>query len=441
GKPTISTVNTQGTPKYSYFDADTTIINQTYPKINYSFIRYHIGAVDDIADSSLQKLTIADIEAPKNGVVPNNITITEELVETEGGLAPEITGGYVTGETDNSNLPIERVIDFTKISEDEEKEIYNATHKSTDQFGNDTTYTPQKVTVTKTPKATIKLAGLDDEVLINFEYGMSTDPIILGNLGYNAIPTVVVSDTNSAFTLTFNDGEREIISEQFPEVNYKFERVFIGALVSGDNVDTAKQKITIADLEKPVVPTLEDITISKDDSLHPSVTGYPGITDNHGVKDTLFTYTLVTSSKTKEVYNAFVEAEDFFGNQAEDSLGNTKIKYQIVTRDLTTGIEDETELPVEFSLSQNYPNPFNPTTTIEYSIASKTTSEATHTKIVVLDILGREVAILLDEVQSPGNYSIKFDASSAGGGLTSGMYFYRMQSESFVETKKLLLLK
>lgn len=127
GKPTISTVNTQGTPIYFYFDSDTTILNSTYPNINYSFVRTHIGSVENIADSSNQKITIADIEAPQNGKVPDEITITEEQVEINGGLSPAITGGYITGETDNSSLPIERVVSFTKISEDEENEIYNAT--------------------------------------------------------------------------------------------------------------------------------------------------------------------------------------------------------------------------------------------------------------------------------------------------------------------------
>jgi len=88
--------------------------------------------------------------------------------------------------------------------------------------------------------------------------------------------------------------------------------------------------------------------------------------------------------------------------------------------------------PENFSLSQNYPNPFNPTTTIEFSIP-----KTELTNLVVYNILGEQVKTLLDEEKPPGNYSIQFNARS----LASGIYFYRLHAGSFVETKKMLLLK
>jgi hypothetical protein len=89
-------------------------------------------------------------------------------------------------------------------------------------------------------------------------------------------------------------------------------------------------------------------------------------------------------------------------------------------------------LPASFSLQQNYPNPFNPSTTIQYSVPK--TSLVT---IKVYDILGREVTTLVNVQKSPGNYSVQFSAAR----YASGIYFYRMQSGTFSETKKLLLLK
>ncbi|MGE5806314.1 MAG: T9SS type A sorting domain-containing protein [Ignavibacteria bacterium] len=96
-------------------------------------------------------------------------------------------------------------------------------------------------------------------------------------------------------------------------------------------------------------------------------------------------------------------------------------------------VEKEEHLsPSEFIIDQNYPNPFNPVTTIKYSIPNR--SKVT---IKVFDLLGREIATLVDEEKSAGNYKVEFN----GVGLPSGIYFYRMETEKFSETKKLILLK
>ncbi|MBS1514657.1 MAG: T9SS type A sorting domain-containing protein [Bacteroidetes bacterium] len=88
--------------------------------------------------------------------------------------------------------------------------------------------------------------------------------------------------------------------------------------------------------------------------------------------------------------------------------------------------------PSSYSLTQNYPNPFNPTTTIKYSIPKDGL-----VKIRVYDISGREVANLINEVKTAGNYEVKFNGSN----LSSGMYFYRIESGEFVETRKMILIK
>jgi thiol-disulfide isomerase/thioredoxin len=85
-----------------------------------------------------------------------------------------------------------------------------------------------------------------------------------------------------------------------------------------------------------------------------------------------------------------------------------------------------------FNLEQNYPNPFNPSTTITYSLANEE-----HVSLKVFDIMGREVAELVNEDQTAGTYSLDFDASS----LASGMYFYKISAGNFVSTKKMVLLK
>ena len=105
---------------------------------------------------------------------------------------------------------------------------------------------------------------------------------------------------------------------------------------------------------------------------------------------------------------------------------------------------DNTSMPTGFKLYQNYPNPFNPTTKIKYSIpASPTKWQANLPKgeafvqLKIYDILGREVATLVNKQQRPGNYEVKFNASN----FSSGVYFYRIQINDFMATKKLVLLK
>jgi uncharacterized protein (TIGR02145 family) len=94
--------------------------------------------------------------------------------------------------------------------------------------------------------------------------------------------------------------------------------------------------------------------------------------------------------------------------------------------------DDEEGIPSEYSLSQNYPNPFNPTTTIKYSVP-----KSQFVSLKVFDELGRVILTLVNENRNIGSYEIIFDASS----LTSGVYFYQLQSGNYSETKKLLLIK
>ncbi|MDH3267375.1 MAG: T9SS type A sorting domain-containing protein, partial [Ignavibacteria bacterium] len=98
---------------------------------------------------------------------------------------------------------------------------------------------------------------------------------------------------------------------------------------------------------------------------------------------------------------------------------------------IVTEGEDFT-IPLQFSLEQNYPNPFNPSTTIEYTIPQNG-----FVSLKVFNVLGKEVATLVNGQNDAGNHKVEFDATS----LNSGVYFYRIESRNFVETKKLVLLK
>jgi Cellulase (glycosyl hydrolase family 5)/Secretion system C-terminal sorting domain len=105
--------------------------------------------------------------------------------------------------------------------------------------------------------------------------------------------------------------------------------------------------------------------------------------------------------------------------------------YPIMLNPVATSVRP-LNVAVGFKLYDNYPNPFNPTTNIQFAIAHRQL-----TIVNVYDVLGREVATLVNEVKEPGTYTVQF----SGSGLASGVYFYRLQAGSFVQTKKLLLLR
>ncbi len=129
----------------------------------------------------------------------------------------------------------------------------------------------------------------------------------------------------------------------------------------------------------------------------------------------------------KNNYNYGVSAVDGLSNAIKDL---TSAKSSLVIK--TTAIESEKNMPYSYSLSQNYPNPFNPTTKINYSIK--------HTGFVslkVFNLLGKEIATLVNQEHQPGSYNVTFN----GEGLSNGMYLYRLTVNNYTETKKFILLK
>jgi hypothetical protein len=127
------------------------------------------------------------------------------------------------------------------------------------------------------------------------------------------------------------------------------------------------------------------------------------------------------------------------GSYANDIvLGNDNNVYVVggntakINQGAVTSLNDDKATPDVFVLEQNYPNPFNPSTTIKFSLA-----EPSKTIIKVYNTVGSEVATLLDEVKQPGTYEVNFNAT----GLSSGAYFFSVQTDNFRKVKKMILLK
>lgn len=110
-----------------------------------------------------------------------------------------------------------------------------------------------------------------------------------------------------------------------------------------------------------------------------------------------------------------------------------KIGFEYEEQWILTDLTDHINyLPNEFELFQNYPNPFNPTSTIIYTIV-----EMGNVNITIYDVLGRKVKELVNEIKTPGSYDVEF----SGSNFASGVYFYTMKVNNFLESKKMILAK
>ena len=141
-----------------------------------------------------------------------------------------------------------------------------------------------------------------------------------------------------------------------------------------------------------------------------------GFIEGHGTSTEPINYFFTDKDLNAGSYSYKLIQVDFDETQTESEIVNVEVSSQ----------------PEEYSLSQNYPNPFNPSTKIKYSIP-----HSSNVTIKVFDILGNEIETLIGEEKPAGTYEINFDASN----LPSGVYFYRLKAGSFVETKKMVLMK
>ena len=148
-----------------------------------------------------------------------------------------------------------------------------------------------------------------------------------------------------------------------------------------------------------------------------------------------------------KTYNGLRDSNDVANDLCLDNYGNlyvtgwsrgfnTSSDFITLKYSNLTAIQPLTnEVPAEYSLSQNYPNPFNPTTKIQFTIPSS--SSVAQTFLSVYDMLGREVSTLVNQQLSPGTYEVVWDTSNYSGGV----YFYKLSSGVFSETKKMILIK
>ncbi len=142
----------------------------------------------------------------------------------------------------------------------------------------------------------------------------------------------------------------------------------------------------------------------------------------------------LASNSSHQIIPAWNDIENSKVKILIDNGNDGTIDDSMLISNEITEIKDRysSSVPKTFTLYQNYPNPFNPSTTIKYDIPNQA-----HVTLIVYNILGEEVAVLVNGEKQPGSYDVKFD----GGRLSSGIYFYSIQTENKIITKKMILLK
>lgn len=158
---------------------------------------------------------------------------------------------------------------------------------------------------------------------------------------------------------------------------------------------------------------------------------------------------LTFNQTEKMIENIFQgeETEATFTFDVDYNIGNVEadtIEFMITDNKsvyLTKQFILQYALPTEFKLEQNYPNPFNPETRIRYTVPIDEKRKTREVSLIIYDILGNEVRTLVNEQKEPGYYEVDFSTTGGVSQLASGVYIYRLQTGSYVSTKKMMVLK
>ncbi|QQS36630.1 MAG: SBBP repeat-containing protein [Ignavibacteriales bacterium] len=318
----------------------------------------------------------------------------------------------------------------------------NASIKITDQLGNSSGY-ENGILIDDIPTCIPNI----------LENGSSSPPI-----GYDM--------TTADYSIHMNDYEEANASVSFYSGNKSFkvfrddvlsldnDRFFFDGGVSAVNPDQRDKSLNLLNiinetvLEKSFFLTELDLSqndsvkIENPDSSKLSLISYGSAKDynielNYVTENGVGIFSASDIELTANTSHIFIpDWIDLTGSQLVVliDVGNNGTIDDTLHLNNTVDVKDEGSLlsPKEFQLAQNYPNPFNPITTIQYSIPQRS-----NVVLKVYDVLGNEVAVLVNEEKYRGVYSVNFDASQ----YASGIYLYRIQAGSFVETKKMILIK
>jgi hypothetical protein len=221
----------------------------------------------------------------------------------------------------------------------------------------------------------------------------------------------------------------------------RFDNVFVAGAVGGyqGSLGILDRSIFLGKIKNPITPVELTIfmAIVSNSSVQLSWSTATEL-NNHGFEiERSLDKTIWATIGFREGYGTTSEPQDYTYSDDISEISSSKLYYRLKQIDFNGSFEYskivEVEIaPTKFTLRQNYPNPFNPSTSIQYTIASRQ-----FVTLKVYDVLGKEITALVNEEKSAGSYNIEFNASH----LATGIYYYQLRAGDYVKTKKMILLK
>jgi photosystem II stability/assembly factor-like uncharacterized protein len=253
-------------------------------------------------------------------------------------------------------------------------------------------------------------AGAEGRLYHSSDYGVSWDSITIFTSG--SILTIFINDSNYIFVGTWGDGVYISKDEAL-----SWQKIF-----SSTKCISSIQE----DHEGFLFITQGGYCYSSEKVFRSSDSGLNWTKTENGLPDIWLSSLFIASDNSLYLTS--------HGHGIYKSTNKGENWFQVGP---LSGIKDENkELPKEFGLNQNYPNPFNPSTKISWQ-----SPVGGHQTLKIYDVLGNQVANLIDEYRNAGSYEVEFKSSVGSLQLASGIYFYRLQAGSFVQTKKMVLIK
>jgi hypothetical protein len=266
---------------------------------------------------------------------------------------------------------------------------------------------------------------------------------IAGYVGFNG-NTFVLSGNNGALIWTLNQGQSvdgNIRLGQDISGDGNLDIISSGARLL-NRIDSRSAAIFWTNgLDNNYIHGVDELSDVTGDGIKDIVAGTQNsnlyvVTGDSG--RTVFSYNF--GSATTNTVEQVARLKSIDGNLSTEFLGGSRTGKIICFSggpNTVVGItQSSSEVPVAYSLEQNYPNPFNPSTTIKFAIPQSSLSKV-NAKLIIYNALGAEVATLVNNELSAGNYEVEFDASN----LASGVYFYRLTAGAFSETKRMMVVK
>jgi hypothetical protein len=314
-----------------------------------------------------------------------------------------------------------------------------------------------------------ELNGTENDLLVYYDFNNGTDTTVADKAGSNNNATLFNMDgTNWSVETSFRDPVDELPLPKGTELlsnnyfdygstDWGLNGESLAALLidhtnelEGKHSATVHVKNTSSNSWKIQLRQIIDGGIKEDRTYHIQFVAKSNKTVNnisaviqqiHGSFKDLYSKEISLEANTKvTIVDTFTCKETDELVEWSFNLGTASVKdvdiwfdaVHLIELDGEVSVEEESAIPVEFNLQQNYPNPFNPTTVINFTLRGEGM-----TKLVVYNSLGQEVKILLNENMRAGLYSVPFNGSN----LTSGVYFYKLESNNQTQVKKMLLLK